>query len=126
LKEIKKQEEVVEEVRKAVEHGMRKSKGSVTESVIHRLVGMSVGRVSLRNYETVSNDLCWKNGFKELKPNKYSVKQIKQLDRNRNKLYYDLLKDLKEYEGDDNNKLDSKPRQIVHFNKPLSYLLTKF
>lgn len=121
LKEIKKQEEVVEEVRKAVEHGMRKSKGSVTESVIHRLVGMSVGRVSLRNYETVSNDLCWKNGFKELKPNKYSVKQIKQLDRNRNKLYYDLLKDLKEYEGDDNNKLDSKPRQIVHFNKPFSY-----
>ena len=77
---------------------MRKSKGSVTESVIHRLVGMSVGRVSLRNYKKVSNDLCWKNGFKELRPNRYSVQQIKQLDRNRNKLYYDLLKNLQEPE----------------------------
>lgn len=121
LKEIKKQEEVVDEIRNAVQHGIRKSKGSVTESVIHRLVGMSVGRVSLRNYEKVSNDLCWKNGFKELSPNKYSIQQIKHLDRNRNKLYYDLVKDLNETEGDDNDKLDSKPRQIVHFNKPFSY-----
>lgn len=100
---------------------MRKSKGSVTESAIHRLVGMSVGRVSLKNYETVSNDLCWKNGFKELKPNKYSVQQIKQLDRNRNKLYYDLVKDLAEPQIADEDKIASKPRQIVHFNKPFSY-----
>lgn len=82
---------------------------------------MSVGRVSLKNYETVSNDLCWKNGFKELKPNKYSVQQIKQLDRNRNRLYYDLVKDLAEPETDDETKIESKPRQIVHFNKPFSY-----
>ncbi len=121
LKELNKQKEVVEDIRKAVKHGMRKSKGSVTESTIHRLVGMSVGRVSLKNYETVSNDLCWKNGFKELTPNKYSVQQIKQLDRNRNKLYYDLVKDLTEPETDEENKIESKPRQIVHFNKPFSY-----
>lgn len=121
LKEINKQKEVVEEVRNAVKYKMRKSKGSVTESAIHRLVGMSVGRVSLRNYENVSNDLCWKNGFKELSPNKYSIQQIKQLDRNRNKLYYDLVKELKEHEEDDQNKFDSKPRQIIHFNKPFSY-----
>lgn len=121
LKELNKQKEVVEDIRKAVKHGMRKSKGSVTESAIHRLVGMSVGRVSLKNYETVSNDLCWKNGFKELVPNKYSVQQIKQLDRNRNKLYYNLLKDLTEPETDEENKIESKPRQIVHFNKPFSY-----
>ncbi len=121
LKEIKKQKKVVDEVRKAVKYGMRKSKGSVTESVIHRLVGMSVGRVSLRNYKKVSNDLCWKNGFKELTPNRYSVQQIKQLDRNRNKLYYDLLKNLQEPEIQKDTKLESKPRQIVHFNKPFSY-----
>jgi hypothetical protein len=121
LKELNKQKEVVEDIRKAVKYGMRKSKGSVTESAIHRLVGMSIGRVSLKNYETVSNDLCWKNGFKELKQNKYSVQQIKQLDRNRNRLYYDLVKDLAEPVTDDETKIESKPRQIVHFNKPFSY-----
>ena len=121
LKELSKQKDVVEEISNAVKYGMRKSKGSVTESAIHRLVGMSVGRVNLKNYNIVSNDLCWKNGFKELKPNKYSVHQIKQLDRNRNKLYYDLVKDLKEPEEDEENIIESKPRQIVHFNKPFSY-----
>ncbi|MFN4085817.1 MAG: reverse transcriptase/maturase family protein [Spirosomataceae bacterium] len=121
LKELNKQKEVVEEIRKAVKHGMRKTKGSVTESAIHRLVGMSVGRVSLKNYATVSNELCWKNGFKELMPNRYSIQQIKQLDRNRNKLYYDLVKDLKEQEEVGANKIKSKPRQIIHFNKPFSY-----
>src|SRR5690606_15404767 len=95
LKEINKQREIVKEVKNAVKYKMRKSKGSVTESAIHRLVGMSVGRVSLRNYKNISNDMCWKNGFKELRPNKYSIQQIKQLDRNRNKLYYDLVKELK-------------------------------
>lgn len=121
LKELNKQITVVEEIRKAVKYGMRKSKGSVTESAIHRLVGMSVGRINLKNYDTVSNDLCWINGFKELKPNKYSVQQMKHLDRNRNKLYYDLVKDLKEPEEDNVNKLESNPRQIIHFNKPFSY-----
>ncbi|NUN10317.1 MAG: hypothetical protein HUU54_14175 [Ignavibacteriaceae bacterium] len=121
LKELKKQNDVVSDIKKAVEYGRRKSERSVTESAIHRLVGMSVGRVSLRNYKTVSNDLCWKNGFKELKPNKYSVQQIKHLDRNRNKLYYDLIRDLKKSKKEENNIVESKPRQIIDFNKPFSY-----
>jgi hypothetical protein len=121
LKELNKQKEVIQNIRKAVKDGMRKSKGSVTESAIHRLVGMSVGRVSLKNYSSVSNDLCWKNGFKELIPNKYSIQQIKQLDRNRNKLYYGLVKDFEEQENEDALKIESKSRQIIHFNKPFSY-----
>jgi len=121
LKEINKQNEVVEDIKKAVNQGKRKSKGSISESAIQRLVGMSVGRVNLRNFETVSNDLCWKNGFKSLNNNFYSVQQIKELDRNRNKLYYDLLKYLQELEDDGKDKIDSKSRQIIHFNKPFSY-----
>lgn len=117
LKEQNKQKEVIEKIKNAVRHGMRKSKGSVTESAIHRLIGMSVGRVNLKNYNTISNDLCWKNGFKRLRPNRYSVLQIKQLDRNRNKLYYDFVRDLKE----STPKTASKQRQIIHFNKPFSY-----
>lgn len=119
LKELKKQKEVVEDIINAVKDGMRKSTGSVTESAIHRLVGMSVGRVNLKNYKIAANDLCWKNGFKELKPNRYSIQQIKQLDRNRNKLYYSLTRHLKKPEEE--NKPESKPRQIIHFNKPFSY-----
>lgn len=123
LKEINKQKEVVEDIRKAVKAGMRKSKGSVIESTIHRLVGMSVGRVNLKNYETISNDLCWKNGFKELKKNKYSEQQIKQLDRNRNRLFYDFVKELSESKDDNESEIKTKlkSRQIVHFNKPFSY-----
>lgn len=121
LKEFNKQRAVVEEIRQAVRYGVRKSSGSITESAIHRLVGMSVGRVSLKNYNTVANDLCWKNGFKELKLNKYSVQQIKHLDRNRNKLYYKLVKELKNIEEAKGNKIKSNSRQIVHFNKPFSY-----
>ena len=120
-KELHKQKEVVDEIRKAVKVNMRKSPGSVTESAIHRLVGMSVGRVTIKNFDTVSNDLCWKNGFKELTLNKYSIQQIKQLDRNRNRLYYDLVKDLKEPKEEGSKKIESKPRQVIHFNKPFSY-----
>jgi len=120
-KELEKQAEVVDEIRKAVKHSMRKSKGSVTESAIHRLVGMSVGRVTIKNFDKVLNDLCWKNGFKELAMNKYSVQQIKQLDRNRSRLYYDLLRDLKEADVEEDKMIDSKPRQVIHFNKPFSY-----
>ena len=120
-KELKKQKEVVEEIEKAIENGMRKSSYSVKESVINRLIGMSVGRVNLENYEKVSNDMCWKNGFKELKPNKYSIAQIKQLDRNRNKLFYDLIKNIKEPKNEKGNLINSKARQIINYDKPFSY-----
>lgn len=120
-KELTKQKEVVEEIRKAIKEKRRKSLGSVSESAIHRLVGMSVGRVSLKNFDWVENEMCWKKGFKELSMNKYSIQQIKQLDRSRNKLYYKLIRDLGEIEEEDNNISESKPRQIIHFNKPFSY-----
>lgn len=120
-KELKKQKEVVEEIEKAIENGMRKSPNSIKESVINRLIGMSVGRVNLENYEKVSNDMCWKNGFKELKPNKYSVSQIKQLDRNRNKLFYDLIKNIKEPKNEKGKLINSKARQIINYDKPFSY-----
>jgi hypothetical protein len=53
--------------------------------------------------------------------NKYSVQQIKQLDRNRNKLYYNLIKELKEFETQNLKKPETNLRQIIHFNKPFSY-----
>jgi retron-type reverse transcriptase len=122
-KELTKQREIIDQIRKAIADKRRKSIGSIAESAIHRLVGMSVGRVTLRNYDSISNDLCWKNGFRELFLNPHSTKQMKQLDRYRNKLFYDLERDLKGLKEEEKIKeeVPSKRRQIIHFDKPFSY-----
>jgi hypothetical protein len=122
-KELQKQEEVISQIKNAISKKRRKSIGSIKESAIHRLVGMSVGRITLRNYNFASNDLCWKNGFKGLFLNKYSSKQVKHLDRSRSKLYYDLVKYLEGLDDDDSAEdiLPSKKRNVIHFNKPFSY-----
>ncbi len=117
-KELQKQKTIIKEIKRAVEFGMRKPKGTATESAINRLIGMSVGRIGLDNFDEVSTDLCWKNGFKQLNVNEHSTRQIKQLDRNRNKQYYKLLKEIKQPE------LEIKPpdeRQVIKYNKPFSY-----
>lgn len=119
-KELKKQKTVVNEIKDAVKIGMRKPKGTATESTINRLIGMSVGRIGIENFEEVSTDLCWKNGFKLLSINKHSLKQIKQLDRNRNKHFYKLLKDIKPLE-DDKVVGVIEPREVLKYNKPFSY-----
>jgi hypothetical protein len=117
-KELKKQKRIINEIKNAIEVGMRKPKGTATESAINRLIGMSVGRIGIDNFDEVSTDLCWKNGFQELSLNQHSLRQIKQLDRNRNKLYYKFLKEAKDPEL----KLDDlEPRQIIKYNKPFSY-----
>lgn len=118
-KELKKQKQIVNEIKDAIEIGMRKPKGTATESAINRLIGMSVGRIGLDNFDEVSTDLCWKNGFKELTLNKHSVRQIKQLDRNRSKLYYKLLKEIKDPDLPPEKK--SRQREVVQYNKPFSY-----
>ena len=119
-KEIKKQKTTINEIKKAIKIGRRKPKGTATESAINRLIGMSVGRIGIENFDEVSTDLCWKNGFKLLTINKHSLKQIKQLDRNRNKYYYKLLKDVKPQE-DIEFPIDIEKREIIKYNKPFSY-----
>jgi hypothetical protein len=120
-KELNKQKEVIYELKKAISDKRRKSIGTISESVIHRLVGMSVGRINLRNYTLAENDLCWKNGFRELRMNSYSARQMKILDRSRNKHYYTFVKELKNLEKIEKTNAPSKARQIIHFNKPFSY-----
>ena len=117
-KELEKQKKIVSEIEKAIELGQRKVKGYIIESAINRLIGMSVGRIALNNFEEVSTDMCWKNGFKELTLNKDSIKQIKKLDRSRSKLYYDLLKEVKSIES---KKNPERKRQIIFYDKPFSY-----
>lgn len=121
-KQVEKQKRVVVEIKKAIKQGKRVSNGTIAQSAIRRLIGMSVGRVELWNYDDVQNELCWKSGFKELTSNKYSKRQMKMLDRSRNKLYYRLLRDLeKKGDIDDRRKKRKGSRQIVKYDKPFSY-----
>jgi hypothetical protein len=124
-KELEKQHKVVREIYSATNNGKRVSDRKIRESAIHRLIGMSVGRVELWNYSEIDNDMCWKNGFTEINKNKFSIKQLKLLDRTRNKLYYGLIKNLKirtEGEINDNSEKDKrKTRNIIDYNKPFSY-----
>ncbi len=123
-KELSKQKKVVSKIREAIQNERRKKLGTAPESAIHTLVGMSVGRVELKNFDKLKHELCWNNGFKELTENKYSIQQIKNLDRNRNKLYYKFADELGEQRkaekpSDDG---DTTPkRQLIDFNKPFSY-----
>ena len=85
---------------------------------------MSVGRIGLDNFSEVSTDMCWKNGFQELELNKFSKIQIKELDRNRSKLYYKLFSQIKELEDENENgeiERNENNRQFKKYDKPFSY-----
>lgn len=122
-KEYQKQKQIIDEIKKAIEKEHRCKKGTPIESAINRLIGMSVGRIALHNFDEVSTDMCWKNGFKELKINKHSSRQLKDLDRNRSKLYYDLIKQVNElFENEESDPLNnSKKREMINYDKPFSY-----
>ena len=124
-KQLKKQHEVIKQISTAIKQDKRASNGTIAESVIHRLIGMSVGRVEIWNYSEIENEMCWKNGFQELNKNKYSINQLKQLDRTRSKLYYKLIKDLDKLEEEERENEKpaekTKSRQIIDYNKPFSY-----
>jgi len=122
-KELQKQREVVEEVLKAIEGGTyRARKGKIEESVVNRLIGMSVGRMALWNYRSVENDLCWIKGFRLLNDNRFSRVQLKRLDRNRNQLLARLRSVLSELpERIAKGEVGGRHRQSVFYGKPFSY-----
>ena len=127
-KEKAKQETVA---RSALRHirnntaGIR-SRRKICYSLYNRFVGMSVGRVKLRNYQTLQDrSMCWANGFKKLTPNMYSYAQMRTLDRSRRKWYRFFCKGLdKEIASRNNRKKDkrgSREKPIQYWGKPFSY-----
>jgi len=60
-KELKKQKEVIGKIKKAISKKQKVSGGTVMESAIRRLIGMSVSRVELWNYSKIVHEMCWKN-----------------------------------------------------------------
>jgi hypothetical protein len=123
-KEIDKQNKIKAEIAAIPKNSLRKNGGHILKSAEHKLLGMSVGRIDIWNYDWCDNELCWVNGFKELNKNKHSIKQLKMLDRNRSKIMHDLTKEYEKIKVElpKNESEDAKDGeyQIKH-NKPFSY-----
>jgi len=119
--EMEKQFDLIRELETRVLNGKNRAKiKTIEESAINRLIGMSVGRVKLWNYKTMSHDMCWINGFQCLTDNKYSRIQLKRLDRARNHLMDKFRKKLSEVD-DEHIDVPEKNRQLVFYGKPFSY-----
>jgi hypothetical protein len=83
---------------------------------------MSVGKITIRNYNDATNELCWRNGFEELELNPHSARQMKQLDKNRNRLFYKLQKDLIKLQIFENSKPFSYFYQVLERKSKASKL----
>ncbi|MBZ9731540.1 hypothetical protein LB467_17785 [Salegentibacter sp. JZCK2] len=119
-KEIKKQKKVVHKIIRSIDNNnLNKRKGTVMESAIHRLIGMSVGRVTMWNHNNLENEMCWVNGFPELSDNKYLRKQLKKLDHYRNYQIKFLKKYLKTVE--EKKPSTDKRAKKKYYGKPYSY-----
>lgn len=81
LKEKNKIKTVVREICKQVTGKKRVTNNSICNTILHKLISMSVGKVALWNYQHIENELCWITGFNRLSDNPYAIKQIKDLDR---------------------------------------------
>lgn len=105
-------------------YGIKKSKEEIKDSVNKRLIGMSVGRIFLSDTKNNSS-LCWSYGFSELTKNKYSLYEMKLLDRSRKKAYGDFCKFLNTLPKEEKNDVDCSDkkvtRQIIYYGKPYSY-----
>lgn len=127
-KEIEKQVEVVQSVKAAIKGNRSKiGRHEIYESTVKKLLGMSIGRIELWNYESGDNDMCWVNGFKALNKNRYSEQQVKHLDRCRGRQISKLRAFLADC-GD--NKVDGDAKKtnypIKYRGKPFSYYYQTF
>lgn len=132
-KEIEKQYNKMAELKKILE----KRDGTIApikkslyiyRSLYKRLIGMSVGRFHLRNYQTADNNMSWAQAFTELTPNKWSKAQLRNLDRHRTYVMYMFKKFLEQNkENFENVKSDGSPNpDPYYFGKPFSYYYQVF
>ncbi len=95
IKEKQKIKKMVKDTLHNLRKGKRKSDNMIRESISNKLIGMSVGRVSMKNYKEVDNDMCWVNGFASLNSNDNLKLQLRRLDRYRAKYLSRFKKKLK-------------------------------
>lgn len=122
LKEKNKIKTVVREICKQVTDQKRVTDNSICNTILHKLISMSVGKVALWNYQYIENELCWITGFNRLSDNPYAIKQIEDLDRVR----VNALRSAKKYllrhtaKGDPQKRNNDVARLGFH-GRPFSY-----
>lgn len=98
--------------------------GFLINSLVRRLIGMSVGRVPIWNYKNYDNQYCWASAFTELTDNRWSRKQLKQLDHTREKNISRIRKFVKsgiKYDIKGNEFNHGKKLTFDYYGKPFSY-----
>jgi hypothetical protein len=124
VKEMKKQNKVAVELKQILKSPYRRSSSkTIFESVVNRLIGMSVGRINLSNYQTLKNEMCWVSGYKLLTNNKYTRIQIRRLDSSRSKILRSLNYIVEKIEIEDKGKFKpvKNSKQVVFYGFPFSY-----
>ncbi len=95
---------------------------TIMESLRNRLIGMSVGRVTLWNYQKYENVHCWLAAFPLLDKNKWTVAQLKGMDRHREKELYKAMKFLEGIEcGKRSKNKEGVRRKDHYYGKAYSY-----
>lgn len=100
------------------------SPGFLINSLVRRLIGMSVGRVPIWDYKNYDNQYCWASAFTELTDNRWSRKQLKQLDHTREKNISRIRKFVKsgiKYDIKGNEFNHGKKLTFDYYGKPFSY-----
>lgn len=127
LKEMKKQFKVVGDLKLILKDPhCRSGKGSIYESINSRLIGMSVGRVTLWNYKHIPNEMCWVSGYRLLTDNKYARIQLKRLDSSRNRLLLKLRNMMTKIQTDEDSQQrpedgNQKLSEPIYYGAPFSY-----
>lgn len=123
-KQLTKQHSVVWDLLNLYDRGKtpRYCMNTILESLRNRLIGMSVGRVTLWNYHDYKNVHCWLAAFPLLDKNKWAVAQLKGLDRHREKELYEATKVLKKFNCVNRSKnMDGVRRKEHYYGKAYSY-----
>lgn len=122
LKEKNKIKTVVREICKQVTGKKRVTNNSICNTILHKLISMSVGKVALWNYQHIENELCWITGFNRLSDNPYAIKQIKDLDRVRVNALRSAKKYLSRHTAKGNpQKRNTDVTRLGFHGRPFSY-----
>jgi hypothetical protein len=131
IKEMKKQFKVVGDLKLILKDTYcRSSVDTIYESVVNRLIGMSVGRVTLWNYKSIKNEMCWTSGYRLLTDNKYTRIQLKRLDSSRNRLLLKLRNKISKMKADKKTEESEEEENIksieqIYYGSPFSYYYQK-
>jgi len=104
----------------------RLSKFQIVFRTRQKLISMSVGRLSIHNHtKPHEQGLCWTNGFKMLKSNKISSRQLRYLDKTRNHQLQRVSNELKKIIKETESEVVSpkkKKKKVIYFGGAFSYL----